>query len=217
METNLSDVHNIPVIEQMERRHGAVLITTSDGNHYTLPASLCRRCRLKIGLPFNDKCRQALINTYSPVLAKEKVLRLLSIRARSTSEISNALLQDGYEENVISSLLSDLTSSSLIDDRLFTRQWISRRCRSGIGEARIRAELLQKGIPLSLFDTEWAASQAQEEASEALMLALRKAMRGQNPSDKTGRPKIIASLQRKGFRISEILSALRRLQNPDLS
>ncbi|MFB3881168.1 MAG: regulatory protein RecX [Armatimonadota bacterium] len=78
--------------------------------------------------------------------ARERCLRLLSVRARSAAELRARLARAGFEETVVSRALSDLAEAGLVDDEEFARSWIAGRSASGIGRHRLRSELAGKGI-----------------------------------------------------------------------
>jgi regulatory protein len=86
----------------------------------------------------------------APVLdetaARERCLRLLSVRARSAAELRERLVGAGFEKSVTGSVLADLAAAGLVDDEEFARSWIAARAGAGIGRHRLRAELGRKGI-----------------------------------------------------------------------
>jgi regulatory protein len=81
--------------------------------------------------------------------AREKCLRLLAVRARSTAELRERLVREGLERGVVSRLLTGLEEAGLVDDEEFARSWIASRQAAGIGRRRLAAELSRKGIARS--------------------------------------------------------------------
>jgi len=79
--------------------------------------------------------------------AKDSALRLLAVRARSRSELSNRLRRKGFDEETVETVLDALSAVDLVDDTGFARAWADERARlKPVGPARLRHELYQKGI-----------------------------------------------------------------------
>jgi regulatory protein len=78
--------------------------------------------------------------------ARERCLRLLSVRARSAAELKERLRQAGFPPGIIGRVLPGLAEAGLIDDEEFARSWIAARKVTGIGRRRLRAELARKGV-----------------------------------------------------------------------
>jgi regulatory protein len=84
--------------------------------------------------------------------ARERCLRLLSVRARSGAELRERLLQVGFSRSVIGRVLAGLAEAGLVDDEEFARSWIAGRKVTGIGRRRLRAELARKGIERGMIE-----------------------------------------------------------------
>jgi len=84
--------------------------------------------------------------------AREKCLRLLSVRARSAAELRDRLVKAGFERSVFEPVLADLAAAGLLDDEEFARSWISARKSAGIGRRRLAVELGRKGIARSMIE-----------------------------------------------------------------
>jgi len=95
--------------------------------------------------------------------ARERCLRLLSVRARSTSELRERLARAGFERTVVDPVLIGLSEAGLVDDEEFARSWIAGRASAGIGRRRLRAELARKGIERNVMER-LLAEQVDDEA-----------------------------------------------------
>ncbi|MBD3367413.1 MAG: hypothetical protein GF405_04440 [Candidatus Eisenbacteria bacterium] len=85
--------------------------------------------------------------------AREAALRLLSVRARSRRELELRLARKSYDETTVSAVLDDLEAVGLIDDRSFAKAWADERARlRPVGPARLRHELLRKGVARDLVE-----------------------------------------------------------------
>ncbi|MRR13280.1 hypothetical protein EG835_12685, partial [bacterium] len=83
------------------------------------------------------------VEAVSGRLARERCLRLLSVRERTEAELLRRLHDDGYGEEVARETVSDLVRTGLVDDRRFAesmaRSLIDFR---RFGRARAYRELL---------------------------------------------------------------------------
>lgn len=79
--------------------------------------------------------------------ARALCLRLLTVRARTRSELATALTKRGYPDDVIDGVLDRLAQVGLVDDEDFAEQWVrSRRVNVGKGKRALAAELRTKGV-----------------------------------------------------------------------
>lgn len=134
--------------------------------------------------------------------AKNKALRLLSVRARSRKELYLRLQQAGFAEWLIESVLADLERVKLIDDREFALSFsrsivATKKC----GELLIRRELQAKGIADEFIEA--GIAEAYKEVTQfdlAFELASKKKQQCRRlPGDKTQK-RVIDLLARRGFR-----------------
>lgn len=79
--------------------------------------------------------------------ALERAGKFLGRRARSESEVHDALSRAGFEPAVTEATIGKLRELELLDDAAFARQWIEERARrKGLGPRRLLAELRLKGV-----------------------------------------------------------------------
>ncbi|MCV7290033.1 recombination regulator RecX [Mycolicibacterium wolinskyi] len=79
--------------------------------------------------------------------AKNVCLRLLTVRARTRSELEAQLTKRGYPDDVSARVLDRLTEVGLIDDEDFAEQWVrSRHANAGKGKRALAVELRKKGV-----------------------------------------------------------------------
>ena len=143
--------------------------------------------------------------------ARDKCLRLLTLRLRSAAELRTRLSDSGFEEEVIAPVLAQLTRSGLVDDEEFARAWVANRQASGgAGRQKLRWELRRKGISKDLIRRVVDEGIADEtETQQALSLA-RKRLKGDLTEAKT-----LARLRRlllgRGFGFETVDSVLQQL------
>jgi regulatory protein len=79
--------------------------------------------------------------------ALERAGKFLGRRARSESEVRDALSRAGFEPSVTEATIGKLHELELLDDDAFARQWIEERARrKGLGPRRLLSELRLKGV-----------------------------------------------------------------------
>ncbi len=130
--------------------------------------------------------------------AKRIALQKLSRRSYLSVELSDLLSSKGFNSKEIDEALEELTALGFLNDREWIAQAIRREIRAHHGPLRILAKLRFKGC-----DSDEVAALLEELYPEEARLA-----EIGNLINKLGdkdREKIIASVARKGFSVSEIL------------
>ena len=85
--------------------------------------------------------------------AKSYCLRLLSVSARTESELYTRLKDKGYSPGVREEAVEALKQKGLIDDLDFARQWIDSRLRSkATSTFALKSELKRKGIKAEVIE-----------------------------------------------------------------
>ena len=129
--------------------------------------------------------------------AMQYALRVLGYRARSEREMRRRLQRKGFAPLVIDRTLMELTRLGLLDDREFTRSWVS--ARDGYGPVRLRHELRQKGIDADLAEETIAALRSEEDDIATAWRLARKAQRGTAIQDRAALSRVRQMLLRRGF------------------
>lgn len=143
--------------------------------------------------------------------ARQKCLRLLGLRARSTAELVERLRSAGFVEEIIAAVLSELESARLVDDEEFARSWVaSRQASGGAGRRKLRWELRRKGISEDLI-RQVVDQEIDDDAELQLATELaQRRLRGLPAEEKT-----LARLRRalvgRGFGFDTVDTVLRRI------
>ena len=104
--------------------------------------------------------------------AMSRAGRLLTLRQRTESEMTDRLGGAGFQAPVVAEAVARLKGLSLIDDAAFARAWIEERMRrKGTGPAVLRAELLAKGIDQTTVDQAVAEALPDEVAKATAVAA----------------------------------------------
>jgi len=131
--------------------------------------------------------------------AKERVLRILNARDRTSHEILTRLRDDGYNEEVVERLVARFTEIGLIDDERYTEFYLAAARASNKGWYRITRELRGKGIDVG----ELTPPDADEEAERAFTIIERLSVT--TPKE---RERALRRLTTKGFSYEVALRAL---------
>lgn len=133
-------------------------------------------------------------------LARDTVYRLLAARARSRSELMQALQRKGIGEDVATDVLDKFEAAGLIDDAAFAESWVRQRHEhQGLGRRALHAELRRKGVDEQAAADALSQMDEDAEAQRARELVRRKVrgMRAVEPVARTRR--LVAMLARKGY------------------
>jgi regulatory protein len=138
--------------------------------------------------------------------ARALCLRLLTVRARTRSELESRLADRGYPDDVSAAVLDRLTEVGLVDDADFAEQWVrSRRIYAGKGKRALAAELRTKGVDNEVITAALADIDAGAERSRAEELVRAKLRREKlgDPGDRDAEAKVtrrlVGMLARRGY------------------
>jgi regulatory protein len=133
--------------------------------------------------------------------ARAVALDLLARRPWSRRDLARRLRRRGAPADVADTVVADLEARGYVDDRAFATVWAESRARDrGLGPARLRQELLARGIARPLVDL--AITRAFEETDEltrARIAATRRlAALGRHPPERAAR-RLHDYLRRRGY------------------
>ncbi|MBF0521828.1 MAG: regulatory protein RecX [Candidatus Omnitrophica bacterium] len=138
--------------------------------------------------------------------------RLLKIRNRSEKEIRDKLMKKDFSADVIEQTVQYLKTAGFIDDRLFTKGWISSRLNKPFGKRRIEHELKQKGVTDEILKEELGkALETFDENEAAAQLALKRTAHSKTVEKEKLKQRIFNYLLRRGFSISATQKAIKIL------
>lgn len=132
--------------------------------------------------------------------ARDAVYRLLAVRARSKSELLQALLRKEIDEDVAEGVLQKFVDAGLVDDAAFAESWVHARHRNqGLGRKALGYELRRKGVDEHLVAEALSTMDEEEEVERARELVRRK-LPGMSRLDNTVRTRrLVGMLARKGY------------------
>ncbi len=145
--------------------------------------------------------------------ARNAAFRYLAGRPRSIAEVEAKLRSRGFEETIIGTVLSDLTSLGYVNDKTFAGQWAESRMRVRLfGKRRIERELIGKGVERDVVREELSDVFAPGLEQETAHKAAEKKLRTLTTSAPEVRKRRIAGfLERQGFSFEVIRAVLREI------
>lgn len=168
--------------------------------------SLDKSLLIELGLKIGDSISSQQITEYKKVSEvgklRDMVYNWLAIRSRSSWEIDQYLKRKTNDTILQDSIKNILIEKGYQDDISFSEMWIrSRVAVKPISKRRLKQELLQKRVPLTIIEDELNKSEIDE--LKACKLLIEK--RGSRYKDKQ---KLMAFLARQGYSYEIIKTAL---------
>jgi regulatory protein len=138
---------------------------------------------------------------------KRKTLdRKIRVKNRKTGEYSTQL-KKGYDASLVPLVLNRLDERGYLNDRRFAELWVeNRNVSKGTSTKKLRIELQQKGIDVSIID-EVLSESGRDEKAELRKIIARKA------SKYPDQQKLLQYLLRQGFNYSDISEELSSMES----
>jgi regulatory protein len=144
--------------------------------------------------------------------AKSEAVKYISYKFRSKKEVSDKLLEEGYEENVVENVLEELAGMGYINDKIYAQKYIFDRSKLKPKSSKLlKLELGIKGIKSEIVD-EILLDYEIDDNLVAEGLARRKFGKYDITDEKVVR-KIQSFLQHRGFDYEIINKTLKDLKH----
>lgn len=193
--------------EIRSHRRGSKRRTLSlDGEPWiTTPVEVVRELGLRPDDTVDPEQIKAQIAALEPRFARERCLRLLAVRERTSLELMTRLHEDGYSEDVVQATVARLVETSLVDDERFAESMaralvVSRR----LGRARAFRELTRRGVPDELAAEALDACAPREAEGERAAESARRLLKANDTV-----PRLASRLVRRGFAPADAIAAAR--------
>ena len=157
-----------------------------------------------------DKQR-ALLVRQEVFAAKASALAGLSNRARTTQELRDSLSRKGFAEEIVEDTVADLERLGLVDDAAYARAFVRGRFSGrGYGPARLRQDLMRKGVARGTIDAALAELTEAEDLGEAARDQAARKWRTLSSEDdlRKRKKKTMDYLVRRGFGFDQARSAV---------
>ena len=137
--------------------------------------------------------------------AKLRAMHLLEKMDRTRAELKKKLEQSGYPTKAVEEALEYVESFHYIDDVRYAARYIEFQ-KSKKGKARLKMELLQKGISAEIVARALEEAEEQMDAKETIRKMLQSKRKGEGAMEEKEKQRLYGFFMRKGFSSSEILS-----------
>lgn len=165
------------------------------------------RYHLEEGAVLPPEVYEELVNR---VLKKRATLRAMHILERTDkteAQLRRKLEESEYPKEAVESAIAYVTSYGYLDDRRYAEHYIELK-KQGKGKARLKMELVQKGISREIIE-EVLESTDFGETREMIRQIILKKRKTDIPMNEKEKQRIYGFLMRKGFSSSDILAVMR--------
>lgn len=165
------------------------------------------RYHLEEGAVLPPEVYEELVNR---VLKKRATLRAMHILERTDkteAQLRRKLEESEYPKEAVESAIAYVTSYGYLDDRRYAEHYIEWK-KQGKGKARLKMELVQKGISREIIE-EVLESTDFGETREMIRQIILKKRKTDIPMNEKEKQRFYGFLMRKGFSSSDILAVMR--------
>lgn len=165
------------------------------------------RYHLEEGAVLPPEVYEELVNR---VLKKRATLRAIHILERTDkteAQLRRKLEESEYPKEAVESAIAYVTSYGYLDDRRYAEHYIEWK-KQGKGKARLKMELVQKGISREIIE-EVLESTDFGETREMIRQIILKKRKTDIPMNEKEKQRLYGFLMRKGFSSSDILAVMR--------
>ena len=165
------------------------------------------RYHLEEGAVLPPEVYEELVNR---VLKKRATLRAMHILERTDkteAQLRRKLEESEYPKEAVESAIAYVTSYGYLDDRRYAEHYIEWK-KQGKGKARLKMELVQKGISREIIE-EVLESTDFGETREMIHQIILKKRKTDIPMNEKEKQRLYGFLMRKGFSSSDILAVMR--------
>lgn len=146
--------------------------------------------------------------------AKLSAVNLLSYRQRSVKEITDRLIQKGWERELVELVTGELVEKGYLDDEsfalTFSRDKVKNRC---LGPIALRSELRRAGVALKIIEVTVSTVYEEFPPDELLQRLLKKrGIDSEKPVSGKEKQRLVNQLRRKGFTWDQMEPCVRNLK-----
>ena len=142
--------------------------------------------------------------------AKLRAMHLLQKMDRTKWELERKLQESGYPQVVVKRALEYVESFHYIDDKRYAAMYIQSQ-KTKKGKARIKMELMRKGISAELIAEVFSETENEIDTREAIRSLIEKKCSYSEEMDEKEKRRLYGFLLRRGFSSSDILSVFREI------
>ncbi len=188
---------------------GRFKIILENGEEIRSTLSAVTDCRIYAGKDLDAEALDEVRHCSMQALSREQALQMISRRQMSYKEMLDKLMRKGADEETAQYCADWLSERGFINDENYSKAIVRHYAAKGYGKARIKAELIKRGIGRELLETALKEMPQQEEQIEKIIKYI--SPRLKNREDRDEIRKLSASLYRRGYSFEEIRMAFESL------
>ncbi len=199
------------ILSETRVRGSVIELILEDGEIITLPLRE-EFLNFSRGDNLSDETIDKLYFVMNIFIVKNAAFRLIARRDHSEAELKRKLAVKFTCSDAIHAALDQLKNENYLDDKRFAETYISQQISNGKnGQLKIKNKLREKGISPDIYEPLLSDISA-ETFEENLCLLIEK--KAENKSGNNDKNKLIRFLQGKGYYLSDIMEAIKKLKYP---
>ncbi len=206
MKQKITDIQQ----QQIHPSHHKIYL--DDKPFIVIPSTFIDKFGLRIGLEIEAEVIEKLIAADEMMRAKNFALDLLQEEIFSKSQMTGQLKREGFTEETIDIIISELIVTGHIRDRQFAEKWVQRRLKSNPrGKIMLKQELIDKGVDPETAVQVLTEIKGEEEASLAMQIAQKRVKHYKRLPIHTAKRRLHGFLARRGFKSETIMQVINQL------
>ena len=165
------------------------------------------RYHLEEGAVLPPEVYEELVNRVLKKRATLSAMHILERTDKTEAQLRRKLEESEYPKEAVESAIAYVTSYGYLDDRRYAEHYIEWK-KQGKGKARLKMELVQKGISREIIE-EVLESTDFGETREMIRQIILKKRKTDIPMNEKEKQRLYGFLMRKGFSSSDILAVMR--------
>ena len=187
-------------------------ISLDGRQHLIVPTILVENLGLRIGLEIEAEVIEKLIAAEEMMRAKKFALNLLSDEIYSKTQMSRYLKKEGFRDETVETIVTELIQSGHIRDRKFAEKWVQRRLKSNPrGRKLLKMELIEKGVDRKTAEQVVNEVNANDEESLALQIAEKQRKKYKHLSNQAAHRRLHGYLARRGYDSDLIMKIIQQV------
>jgi len=198
------------------RRAGSVQLFVDGKPLLTVAAAVVGQEALTEGMVLTDPLHARLCRAADAEAALRAALRALARRPYAQEELCRRLVHRGHPPEASEEAVTKAASLGLLDDQEFTETYVRIHRERGHGPARLRRDLLGRGVAPELVDRALRSDAREEEDEVEILreLAARRAGRVRGLPRRTQIRRLTAYLARRGYTGAQAGKVVREVLQP---
>ena len=177
-----------------------------------IPSILIDNLGLRVGLEIEPQTIEKLLAADEAMRAKNHALSLLREDIYSKTQMTQQLEQEGFTDQTVRTIITELIQLGHIRDRQFAEKWIQRRQKTNPkGSTLLKQELIDKGVDPETAELVLAKVKVEDEMKLALQIAQKRVKQYRRLPIQTAKRRLHGFLARRGFEAETIIHIIEQV------